>query len=297
MTGRNIGEKFAKAIHDTELPKLCKETPGAFLSVLNDGTNYLQFYWYGKNPVNNEGEKLGKINNESYPDKIDEIKKALKVSKNENFTREKQFQFFLAWHLNKSHSDWTCLCPEYGIPYHYNKKGTSEDERVGRQDLVLIHKNGYILFVELKVYERHTYGGDSGLKKHLLDFKKINDNWNKWNIGYDLQCILEAQKKLKIYHFHSKKDNNGVELGRSKPKFIFITFYEDKKDADEKYLKKIKKSFDDVTDKAVSELNENGIDIDKNKYPSYYINYNGDNELLFKHFHKIINLTKAIFIK
>lgn len=225
---KSFVDKLNRAnIHDMLLQLASIE--GVFLVPLNTKNgNKIMVYYYGCRATKKlSNSKIGPNTLE----KLDKIKEEIgeKCIKN---SKEKDFQYWLAWKLNdEQDTDYRCLCTEYSVPNH------TQNKDLGRQDLLIIDKEGNLLILECK-YKEASLDGSSGVEAHAKDFRKIlgkekvlllvdrnNASQLQDDISKDLKELVEAQKALNI----NKVFDGYSNIKKVKCAFLYIDVLEDSK--------------------------------------------------------------------
>lgn len=210
---RGINKDFADAFKQSELNKLYEDHKDElFIGVRN---NYLNLY-YNCDSIAKVEYKQGKViceidkyyldgnhyKGSNKTKKIDtsEIYKnyqTIKANSNGKATDEKKSQSKLVLlNNNNNFSNWYCFDVEW-VKAFENQQQKNEAKFNGRFDIMAISKKKphKVALIELK-YGNGAIGGESGIFKHIEDFKKYKDKnyFNKQEV-YD---IIESQKILEI---------------------------------------------------------------------------------------------------
>ncbi len=93
-------------------------------------------------------------------------------SSNRSTDEKKSQQLLVLSNNSNPNSEWYCFDVEY--VKRYPNKQAKKDGFAGRFDIIAIHKKNFkIAFIELK-YGSKAIGGDSGVRKHIMDFYEYN---------------------------------------------------------------------------------------------------------------------------
>jgi len=136
----------------------------------------------------------------------------IKMNSNKKATDEKKAQSKLVLMNNlNADSKWFCIDIEW-VKAFENKQAKNDAEFYGRFDIIAIAKKKphIVALIELK-YGSGAIGGESGISKHIEDFKKYQDNsyFNKQEV-----CdIIESQKMLGVDIPYELVDLRAVDIG------------------------------------------------------------------------------------
>jgi len=283
---RGINKDFLDAFNQSELKKLYEEHKNElFIGVRN---NYLNLY-YNCDSIAKVEYKQGEIiceidkyyldgnhykgNNKTKKIDTSEISKnyqTIKANSNRKATDEKKAQSRLViLNNNNNLSKWYCFDVEW-VKAFENQQQKDEAKFNGRFDIMAISnkKPHKVALIELK-YENGAIGGESGIFKHIEDFKKYKDKayFNKLEICQ----IIESQKFLGIdlpdslrnlsimdiedYEFYViTLNNNSENKNGSTPKQTMSGYlFNDKRwNCRRLSTKTVQNTFGDVTDKSNS---------------------------------------------
>lgn len=172
--------------------------------------------------------KSGQKNREQTPEEIakqiDVIKRNSEGKK--HGTEEKKAQQALVSRNNDNpRSKWFC----FDIEYRQAKKaqGGSEDYFDGRFDILALSKEAphRIAVIELK-FNSGAIGGESGIVKHLKDFKKFNDSdICKENLREEAQTIIKNLRGLEVVKVPESLCKEGLTFSDG-VEFYVICLYE-----------------------------------------------------------------------
>lgn len=279
---RGINKVFADAFKQCELDKLLADHKDElFIGVRN---NYLNLY-YNCDSIAKVEYKQGKIiceidkyyldgkhyKGSNKTKKIDssEIYKnyqTIKANSNTKATDEKKSQSKLVL-LNNNNKDsrWYCFDVEW-VKAFENQQQKNEAKFNGRFDIMAISKMKpqKVALIELK-YGNGAIGGESGIFKHIEDFKKYKDK--NYFDKFEICQIIESQKFLGVdlpdslknlsimdigcYEFYViTLNNNSENINGSTPKQTMSGYlFSDKRWNCKKVSQKtVQASFGDVTD-------------------------------------------------
>jgi hypothetical protein len=210
---RGITKDFADAFLQSELNKLYKEHKDDLLIGVRN--NYLNLYFncdsiakieYKKGRIICELDKYyldGNHYNSSgktkkiEPSVVYKNYQTIKANSKNKGTDEKKAQakLFLL-NNNNNESKWYCFDVEW-VKAFENQQQKDDAKFNGRFDIMAISKNKphKVALIELK-YGSKAIGGNSGIYKHIEDFKKFkeNDYFNKFEVCQ----IIESLKLLGI---------------------------------------------------------------------------------------------------
>lgn len=277
---RGINKNFADAFKQSELYMLYVDHKDElFIGVRN---NYLNLY-YNCDSIAKVEYKQGEIicevdkyyldgnhykgRNKTKKINASEIYKnyqTIKANSNGKATDEKKSQSKLVLlNNNNIFSKWYCFDVEW-VKSFENQQQKSEAKFNGRFDIMAISKQKphKVALIELK-YGSGAIGGESGIFKHIEDFKKYKDKnyFNKQEV-YD---IIESQKILEIdipeelenlqikdiegYKFYVITLNNNPEKGSTPKQTMSGYLFNDKRwNCKRISTKTVQKNFGDVTD-------------------------------------------------
>jgi hypothetical protein len=283
---RGINKNFADAFKQGELNKLYEgHKDELFIGVRN---NYLNLY-YNCDSIAKVEYKQGKViceidkyyldgnhykgNNKTKKIDTSEIHKnynTIKANSNSKATDEKKAQSRLViLNNNNNLSRWYCFDDEW-VKAFETKQQKDEAKFNGRFDIMAISKKKphKVALIELK-YGNGAIGGESGIFKHIEDFKKYKDKnyFNKQEV-YD---IIESKRMLEIdipdelknlqikdiegYKFYViTLNNNSEKENGSTPKQTMSGYlFNDKRwNCRRLSTKTVQANFGDVTDKSNS---------------------------------------------
>jgi len=283
---RGINKDFAAAFKLTELNKLYKKHRDEL--IIGVRNNYLNLYYncdsiakveYKQRKVICEIDKYYLDGNHykgsDKTKKIDtsEIYKnyqIIKANSNGKATDEKKSQSKLVLlNNNNNFSKWYCFDIEW-VKAFGNQQQKDEAKFNGRFDIMAISKKKphKVALIELK-YGNGAIGGESGIFKHIEDFKKHQDK--KCFDKFEICQIIESQKFLGIdlpdslknlsimdiggYEFYViTLNNNAEDINGSTPKQTMSGYlFNDKRwNCRRLSTKTVQTTFGDVTDKSNS---------------------------------------------
>jgi hypothetical protein len=285
---RGISKEFADAFKNCILYNLYQSHRDELL--IGVRINYLNLY-YNCDSIAKVEYKKGKItceidkyyldgNHYKGSDKIQKIDpseiyknyQTIKANSNRRATDEKKTQSKLVLLNNDNrNSKWYCFDVEWEKAFE-NQQRKDDEKFNGRFDIIAISKQQphRVAFIELK-YGSGAIGGDSGIYKHIEDFKKYYDK--NYFDKQEICDIVESQKMLGIdlpdelknlrtkeiigYDFYvTTLNNNVVKENGSTPKQTMSGYLFNDKRWDCKRLSKktVQTIFGDVTDKKNSIL-------------------------------------------
>lgn len=166
--------------------------------------------------LNEKGDKYKSVLEEKIVEEYHTIKK----NSNGRSTSEKEAQAQLVL-LNNGNpqSNWFCIDVEY------KKQFSSKAERDfnGRFDIIAVSKAipHQIAIIELK-YGSGAISGNSGIYKHVEDFKSFRDKGYFENLKAEIAGMLESQIQLGISVPHELHNTNQYSFNKD-PEFYFIT--------------------------------------------------------------------------
>jgi len=279
---RGIKKDFADAFKLSELNKLYeKHKDELFIGVRN---NYLNIY-YNCDSIAKIENKQGKIiceidkyylDGKHYKEKdkrrkiepVEIFKKYQKIKEHSNSkaTDEKKSQSKLVLlNNNNNFSKWYCIDIEW-VKAFENQQQKDETKFNGRFDIIAITKEKphKVALIELK-YGNGAIGGESGVFKHIADFKKYKDK--NYFDKQEVCQIIESQKFLGIdipdslknivlediggYEFYViTLNNNSEKVNGSTPKQTMSGYlFNDKRwNCRRVSTKTVQTNFGDVTD-------------------------------------------------
>ena len=237
---RGIDKDFAEVFEKCTLYKLYENHKDElFIGVRNDSLNLYyncdsiakikytnnsicceidKYYLDGKHYEKNDKEKRHKID----PNQICEQYEKIKENSDKKATDEKKAQSKLVL-LNNSNpkSEWFCIDVEYVKAFN-NQSEKDEAEFNGRFDIIALSKEKphRVALIELK-YGRGSIGGNSGIYKHIEDFKKFCEKgFFEGHLKQEIIDIIESQKVLGIQIPFELPELHSIV---SEPELYFIT--------------------------------------------------------------------------
>ena len=237
---RGINEEMADALKNSCLHHLYTESQEELFFGIRNG--YLNLYYncdsiakieYKRKRTDKEKKIYCTINNyylngkngiDISPETIHNCYQEIKDVSDQKSkkTLEKRAQALLITKNNSNpKSKWFCLDVEYRKQFH-NRTERDNSGFKGRFDIIAISKTKpyNIALIELK-YGSKAIGGNSGIYKHIKDFKLFQDKGYFKSLKQEIVNIIKAQVELGV---NVPKELHGIEIKDilTKPEFYFI---------------------------------------------------------------------------